>query len=288
MSSVKILFNTLSKIEHSDADSSEPLSNINELLQFIYNKENVARRFKLSKNKFGWLEYLRIQNNIIGGYFSSGSSKKRLPLVDEDTLNERDNPKSLTEGEKEKTHFAIKVTQEDVYLIAQHNFQGFSVINMISYLKHFVKDYELSIDNHNNYSIIFSKIGSNNFLTELERLKRTALAEVTMDKRLLGSDALNFSNRTTNVQENIVLVAKASKSFSMPEFAIDLFNKMTRQESPISKIRIKGKDEEDNDILIDTDLICKIEFIEVDKDNITGELNSQQILQKLEDIARNI
>ena len=39
---------------------------------------------------------------------------------------------------------------------------------------------------------------------------------------------------------------------------------------------------------IDTDLICKIEFIEVDKDNITGELNSQQILQKLEDIARNI
>lgn len=288
MSKVKVLFNTVSRLEYTDSEESKPLSNINEILKYIYSKDKIDRSYKISNNKFGWLEYLKQKENIISGFFSSGNSKKRLPLVDVNTLEERDNPKLLTEGEKEKTHFSIKITEDDVYLIVQHNYQGFSVINIIAYIRRFLMEYELSKGTNSKYGILFSKIGSNNFLTELEMLQRTVLAEVTMDKKLLGSDALNFSNRTSNVQQDIVLIAKASKTFSIPEFAIDLFNKMSKNGSSISKIRIKGKDEENNDVLLDTDLICKIEHIDVNKDNLTGELNSQQILQKLEAIAKEI
>ena len=51
------------------------------------------------------------------------------------------------------------------------------------------------------FSIIKEDIPVNNFLTELERLQRTVLAEVYVDKKLLGSDALEFSNRIISLSK---------------------------------------------------------------------------------------
>ena len=47
-----------------------------------------------------------------------------------------------------------------------------------------------------NYYISDQMILRNDFLTELERLTKSKIAEVHFNKKLLGSGALDFSNKT--------------------------------------------------------------------------------------------
>ena len=137
-----------------------------------------------------------------------------------------------------------------------------------------------------NFYILKTDIMMNSFLTEVERLSRTTLAEVYFDKKLLGSDALNFSNRTVSLKKDIVLTAKASPKESITEVGIDFWNKMQHSDSPISRVRIKGVDENENSVLLDTSLLCRQEFVTVNLDSETGEVNSTQLLLRLQKMAK--
>ena len=156
-----------------------------------------------------------------------------------------------------------------------------------NYITHFTVLYLQHIDAKRNFSIQRTDIPMNNFLTEVERLSRTVTAEVYFDKKLLGSDALNFSNRTVSLKRDLVLTAKASTKESITEVGIDLWNKMQHKDSPISRVRIKGIDENDNAVLLDTSFFCRQEFVTVELNAETGEVNSTQLLSRLQNLAKD-
>jgi hypothetical protein len=298
---VKITFHTLIQRMWKLADESEnkeqPFFLVGEVLDHIgsiKSKDKTQKFYELKDKKFCFIDTVNkasLNNDdvVYYGIFKSARSDYRPNLINRKTGTERKNPKEITEGDIEKTHFLVKLSRTDneVYLFMEKNFMGVSPVVFVNYITHFTVLYLQHIDEKRNFSILRTDIPMNNFLTEVERLSRTVTAEVYFDKKLLGSGALNFSNRTVSLKRDLVLTAKASSKESITEVGVDLWNKMQHKDSPISRVRIKGIDENDNAVLLDTSFFCRQEFITVELNADTGEVNSTQLLSRLQNLAKD-
>lgn len=298
---VKISFHTLIqhmwKQKQEDEEKELPFFLIGDVLEYISSfkeKDKKKKFYDLRDNKFCFIDFvnkteLNDTDVAYTGVFKSARSDYRPNLINKRTGNERTNPKERSEGDIEKTHFLVKISKinNEVYLFLEKNFMGISSTVFVNYVTQFTSAYLNSIDQMRNFHILKTDIMMNNFLTEVERLTRTTLAEIYFDKQLLGSDALNFSNRTVSLRKDIMLTAKASPKESITEVGIDFWNKMQHKDSLISRVRVKGVDENNNSILLDTSLLCKQEFVSVDLDSETGEVNTTQLLSRLQNMAKD-
>lgn len=292
---VKIGYHTLvqrmwrQKAEDEIIDN--PLLMVNDILSYVEKLPKKKKFFDLHNDKFCFLESFKKETNLITvGIFKSARNEFRPNLINKRTGSERPNPKEITEGDIEKTHFLIKIdeTENDVYLLLENNFYGITINNFINYLTHFCKEFYKLKEKSKNFSIKYSIIPRSNFLTELEKLTRAKIAEVYFDKQLLGSKALNFSNRTISLKKDLKLIATASPRESITEVAVDLFNALNLRKSPITKVRVIGKDENENDVILDTSFMSKIDFLTIDVNSDTGEINSIQLFSKLKGLAKTI
>ena len=175
-----------------------------------------------------------------------------------------------------------------MYLFFEYNSSGITITNFVNYLIFATKKYICKNNQKINFKVIHFEVARDNFFEELKNLSRAAQTEVYFDKRLLGSDALNFSNRTVSLKKDIVLLAKASKKENIIEFGVDIWNKMNQKNSPISKLRIKGIDSNENPILLDTSFMVKNDFVDIDVDQDTGELNTMQLIVGIKNIASSV
>lgn len=269
-----------------------PLYVIEDIVAFTMKQSKKKRFYDLKDNKFCFLESADItakgnEATLITGFFKSARNEFRPDLINKKTGTERKNPKEITEGDIEKTHFVIKIDKsaKEVYLFLEYNFHGINANNIVNYLTVFNAKYLVTKDKKKSYSIKHSIIPRNNFLTELESITRTRLAEIYFDKQLLGSKALNFSNRFVSLKKELKLVAAASPQESITEVAIDFYNALNRKNSEVSKVRIYGNDEDNNEIILDTSFMSKVEFVEVDLNQDTGDVNSTQLFSGLKKIA---
>lgn len=271
----------------------EPFYMVEEVLDYISNiTDNRNRYYELKSGKFCFIDSINkesIDENVtlFIGVCKSARNEFRPNLINKKTGKERKNPKELSEGDIELTHFLIKISKFDkeVYLLLERNHNGVSHLNFTNYINEFTTKYLKQTGPVKDFSIIRMDVPTNNFLTELERLNRTVQAEVYFDKQLLGSDALNFSERTLSIRKNIMLTVKANPRDSITEFGVDLWNKVNRQDSLVSRIRIKGTNDESNNIILDSDMMSRKEYVTVDLNQETGEVNSIQLLSEMRKIA---
>ena len=175
-----------------------------------------------------------------------------------------------------------------MFLLFEINGNGITIGQLTDYLSKYIKEYYKLNDKKKNFSIFYAKIGKTDFLDEIKKLKRTRVAEVYFDKSLLGSEALDFSNRTTSIKRNILLTAKAEKNESITEAAIDIFNKFSSPKNAISKVRIYGKDEDNGNVILDTSFIEKIEFLSSTLNMETGEIETAEMITSLKALLKNI
>ena len=119
-------------------------------------------------------------------------------------------------------------------------------------------------------------------------MQRVKIADVYINKQLLGSDALNFSNRIVTVKNEMKLSISSNLKESIKSTTIDIFNKYNEGGSIISKIRVEGKDIRDNDVLIDTSFMNKQEQITIERNTDTGELATDQIYSELTELIKFI
>jgi hypothetical protein len=292
---VKISFHQLFKKKWKKKNEENstyfPLLEINDIIVYIRNLPQLQKFHNLVGGKFCFLELVDIVNGdsnvIFKGFFKSARNEFRPDLINKITGVERTNPKQLSEGEVEKTHFVIKIDKkrDEVYLLLELNYHGITCSSVIDYFTSFNKSYLKSINQPQSFTIVHAVIPGNDFLDGLQLLSRTKLAEVHFDKQLLGSKALNFSNRTVSLKQDLKLVASAAVGESIKEVAVDLFNAFNRKESGITKVRIFGIDENNNDVILDTSKIVKIEFVKVDLNPETGEVMTPQIISGLVKIS---
>lgn len=287
----KILFHTLVKRNWA-TDGQEPIDEpfylVEQILDFIIKLPKKERFYEFKSNKFCFIDYLDIDGATISGCFKSARNEFRPNLIDRRTGNERRNPKQKTEGDIEKTHFIIKIDkdQDEVFLFLESNFDGISVLNFINYVNVFAKRYSEIKKLGLRFSVKHFVIPRNNFLTELEKLSRTKIAEVYVDKKVLGNEFLKYSNRTMSVQHDIMLQIKAERQQDIKTLVVDLFSKYSsKRNDTISKIRIKGVDEEGNDAVVDTSFMGLIEYISVKIEEDTGSLSSLEFFAELKKIV---
>lgn len=295
---VKVLFHTLTQVMYLKSGEKEkqvnPFYDIDKIIKFIMKSKKVDKFKDLKDNKFCFLESSDtvVKNNdvkFISLLFKSARNEFRPNIINKKTGEEKKNPKQLLEGDIEKTHMVIKIDMisEEVCLFVESNYYGATVNNIINYFREFNKRYIASKELKMNYYISDQMILRNDFLTELERLTKSKIAEVHFNKKLLGSGALDFSNKTIALKKELKLVATATKGESLTDTVLDFYTKLKAVNSEIYKVRVIGADSEDNEVVLDTEKMGKKEFIEVDLNPETGEVNTTQLFTGLKKIAKS-
>ncbi|MCT4002254.1 hypothetical protein HZQ19_10260 [Elizabethkingia anophelis] len=256
-------------------DGNSLIESFNSVISHIKELSKKERTFELGNNKFCYIElhestYQNTRNKII---IKSAKHSFRPNLVHKDTIVERENPKQLEEGEIEKSHIVIKFTGDGVSFILDKHKGGITVGQFINYLNRFAT----SIDSEIQIRFGFEIVVKENFLEEINNLSRVTCAEIIADKQLLGSHALNYSNRIDNAKHDIILTVKAKKKDSIEDIAKDLFAKLNGGKSEITKLRIVGRNDDNNEVVLKTDFIERQEYITAEVSDRTGEVSSTDI-----------
>ncbi len=193
----------------------------------------------------------------------------------------------MEEGEQIKTHLLIKFVAGDaiVFLETGHNILTLKLIT--EYLNTFISLYN---NVHRRDGIegdfSFDMIPRDDFREVLDSMERVLCAEIFIDKQVLGSDALNFSDRIDHVQENIIIELKTKRSQTIKQAIYDIYSKLTGGRTDIRRIRVKGKMSDTNESVIDTSFINKKEYIDAQQNEETGEYNTAYMFSQLEILSR--
>lgn len=278
----------------ADEALESPFYIIGDVLKFILKLPSKKRFYDIKNSKFCYLDVL--QSEVIDAnvsiykcIFESAKNEFRPLLINKKTGAKRKNPKELSEGDIERTHFLVRIdkSQKEVYAFAERNSDGITINNFVNYVKCFSKQYCEKVKLSNRFSIFPMHIPRADFMTELELLERTASADIYFSKQLLGSKYLGFSNRTTSIKEEVMITVKSNIRESIKEFAVDAFNVANVAKSKISRIRIRGIDQNKNEVMLDTMALCKSDYVSVEVNQDTGELNSTQLFTGLLAIANS-
>lgn len=287
----KIGFNWLhlSKIIESEEVFENVESNLPALLSYICQLPKIQRKYELSTDKFCFIESYSIDTNThcVELLFKSAKHSYRAPLLDKNTVEARENPKRIEEGEQIKTHVLLKFKENDAIVFLETGQSLMTMANIVEYLNSFIVPYNSFVNEEIIGKFTFDMIPRDDFREVLDSMSRVVCAELFINKSLLGSDALNFCNLTEDVQENIVLSLKSKKKTSIKNTLYQVVSSFSGGNSHINRIRIKGKMPNNNDSIIDTSFIIKKEYIEVEQNSDTGEFNSSNMFTQLKFLAND-
>jgi len=286
MSSKKVLFYNLTKTNYvNHGGDTESADIAKEILLHTIGLTILERQYDLYNNKFCRLDSVEEQGSMLKIVFLSATNKYRAPLIDRQSGEQRDNPKLISEGERVKTHVVMRFRPNDVLMIVEQGVGTMKVQQIVNYLNQFSSSYHQTLEQERTYSLGFDIIAKDNFMHELQSLTRVIEGELFVDKQILGSQALNFSSRIEPVKHDVKLIIKAERGRSITNTLTDAFNRFNGGNSRIHKIRVRGKNDQDNDVLIDTEIIAKTEYVETELNQLTGEVNSDQIFDQMRNIA---
>ena len=287
----KISFNWLhlsSMVENEEVFTNVE-SNLLALLNYISELPKVQRKFNLSRDKFCFIENFNFDDNSQGVELLLKSAKHsyRAPLLDKNTVEARENPKRIEEGEQIKTHVLLKFIENDAIVFLETGFNLLTMSNIVEYLNRIIVLYNNSVEEEIIGKFTFDMMPRDDFREVLDSMSRVVCAELFINKSLLGSDALNFCNITEDIQENMVLSLKSEKKKSIKNSLYQIISHFSGVNSKINRIRVRGKMPNNNEGIIDTSFIIKKEYIEVEQNADTGEFDTLCMFAQLKFLAND-
>lgn len=267
--------------------------NLLNLVSYLQDLSPIERKFDMSNDKFVFMDcftsYADDGTSLLEILFKSAKHSYRAPLLDRDTVEARENPKTMSEGEQMKTHCLIKFKEGNAILFLETGQNMLTCNNIAEYLNNSLSLYNSDLENENRIDgkFCFDMIPRDDFREVLDSMTRVTLAEVYIDKDILGADYLRFSNPSEEMKEFVVMSVKAERKKSIKEHIYDFVDNLAGNESKIKRIRVKGKLSNDNESIIDTSFIIKREFVDVQQDEDTGEFNSTDMFLQLKFLSRD-
>ena len=268
-----------------DGEESLLLQNeIPKLLRYINSQSKKARKQDISDDKFCFLDTYDFleEDNLIKILFKSAKHSYRAPLLNKNTVEERENPKTIEEGEQIKTHLLLKLIGGDTIVFLETFRSALSLKTITDYLNEWISIYN---SNHKRETIrgkfAFDIIPRDDFREVLNNMQRVVCASIFIEKNIIGSDSLNFSDMTNNIQEDIILEVRAKRGESIKHAVYDFLAKLNGGRSLIQKIRVKGVLPNKNESIIDSSFIIKKEYVDAQQNEDTGEINSEYLFSQL-------
>ena len=256
---------------------------VNKLLRYINSFSRTRRKQDLPNDRICFLESYSYDENTHTAklLFKSAKHSYRAPLLNRNTVELRDNPKTMEEGEQVKTHLLIKFKDGDAIVFLETGRDILTMKSITDYLNLFVSIFN---NNHNrdkiNGSFRFDMIPRDDFGEVLDNMRRVTCASIYVQKQILGSDALKFSDTTHEAKEDIIIEVKAKKGLSLKTMMYDLLAKFNGGQT-IQRIRAIGKLPNNSEAIIDTSFIIKKEYIDAQRNEDTGEYNTDYMFSQL-------
>jgi len=282
---------TLLKKENN---KSEPLSSFVNVLKYINTLDKVNRILDMKKeHKIHLLKSVTFKNNskIINLIFESAKYNHCPDLIDRLTAEERKNPKSLEEGEREKTHVAMYVDDEneEIIVLLEERRSGIPKKKIEEYLMSYASKYYSDQDKTVPFTMIWAIIPSGSFSETLKRFQRITEVKLCADKKILGSEFLNYSEKIEKVRMDIDIILKPnSRDTLAPQLVSDFLKKRKITNASLHNVRVLGLTDEGNELILDTDIMKRIEYVNVTLNKLTGEVSSAKIFEELNTILENM
>lgn len=193
--------------------------------------------------------------------------------------SERETDKQPEEGEKEKTHLCMRISSFEAKVVLEERRSGITINGITNYLNNKLREYLTKNEKSKNFKIIYGIVPVSGFIQELERMSRLKFAEIYTYKYMLGSEAYGLLDREDlSMKEEVVITVKAKPKESLAKrTGTYIFNQITAEDSKVSRIRIYGKDQAGKNIMLDSLLIKKMEYINTALDN-DGTVNTASIM----------
>lgn len=265
-----------------------------DLLAYLQAKPPIERKVDMPNDKFVFMDSssTSLESDdtlLLSILFKSAKHSYRAPLLNRDTVVARENPKTMSEGEQMKTHCLIKFKEGDAIFFLESGQGMLTCNNITDYLNNSLLTYNSEADDDNKITGNFccDMIPRDDFREVLDSMNRVTMAEIYVDKEILGGDYLQFSNPSEEMKETVVMSVRAERKKSIKQSVYELVDIWAGNDSKIKRIRVKGKLANDNESVIDTSFIIKREFVDAQQDEDTGEYNSVNMFLQLKLLSRD-
>lgn len=198
--------------------------------------------------------------------------------------SERPTDKQLYEGDKELTHMCMRIDGTEAYTIFEERKNGVSMGGVIKYLNKHLHAFLTEQGLTDNFYLWANIIPPVDFLTALDSADRISIAQLFVEKRVLGSGFLNLMDVDANSQDDLLMTLKSKPRQSLPKRALrQAFQSLTTEGSEISRIRLYGKDINKMNVMIDSLGGKRVEEVTVDL-TPNGVVDSYSIFAKIEEV----
>ena len=198
--------------------------------------------------------------------------------------SERATDKKLYEGEKELTHMCMRIDHGEAYTVFEERRNGVTMGGVITYFNRLLSRFCRQERISDNKILWASLVPSADFLSALNGAQRISVANVFVEKKVLGSEYLNIMDVDANSQDELIITMRSKRSKSLPKHALKkAFLAIATEGTEVTRVRLYGKDINRMNILIDSLNQKKVEEIDVElKDD--GTVDSYSIFSKIEEV----
>lgn len=198
--------------------------------------------------------------------------------------SERPTDKQLYEGDKELTHMCMRIDGAEAYTIFEERKNGVSMGGVIKYLNKYLHAFLVEQGIADIFYLWANIIPPDDFLTALDATDRISIAQLFVEKRVLGSGFLNLMDVDANSQDDLLVTLKSKPRQGLPKRALrQAFQALTTEGSSISRIRLYGKDINKMNVIIDSLGGKRINEVTVDL-TPNGVVDSYSIFAKIEEV----
>lgn len=246
------------------------------------------RKRDLDGNKFAFMDtFSRPEENLVTILFKNAKHSYRAPLLNRNTVEERENPKTMDEGEQMKTHIVLKLVEGSIIALIECGNNLMTANNIVDYLDFGLLSLNETLEEEHKIQghFAFYMMPRDDFREMLDNMNRVTCASIYYDKAVLGSEAFEFANTSESMQDDIVVQLKAKRKKSILDSLYHFVDKHNNGNGRVKRIRVVGRTNNNNETIIDTGFIIKKEFVEVNQNDDTGEFNSLDMFASIKDLS---
>lgn len=165
------------------------------------------------------------------------------------------------------------------------------MINTIcQYLKWLADKYYHSRQEEIDYGVNWALIPKGEFEEEFRKLARVSLATLSMSTTTICSDALGYANGDSEAKEEAEIVFRSKRHRNIRTLIARFIPRLKATDiKQIKRMRIIGYDENSKKSILDTELLKRMEMIEIELDDTTGTIrSSDELFLRMKTWIRNL
>lgn len=258
-------------------------------LDYIGSLTDVAKLFRDERNNkavaLSSVEKEKIQElNLYKIIFKSCKYNHSPDYMSSTDGSERPTDKQLHEGDKELTHMCMRIDINEAFTVFEERRNGVTMGGVIKYFNRILRTFLSQEGIADNFHLWANIIPPDDFLTALDAADRISVAELFVEKSVLGSDYLNLMPIDARSQNDLTITMKAKPKESLGKRALKhVFLSLTTEGTKVNRIRLHGKDINKMSVVIDSLKGKRMEEVTV---NLTenGTVDSYSLFAKIEEI----